>query len=251
MKIEKFKKKSNGSYSVELEDSSLMLLHEDLILKYELLLKKEISDDLKLILLKENDKYVIYNKAIKYIGIKMRSIFELENYLKKFDVDDDCINNIINKLIAQGYLNDEKYAISYVNDRINLSNDGPNKIRTYLKNNNISDTIIEGAISSFTQDLELEKINKLINKFVKNNNKGLNFLKRKIISNLIDLGYNLELINQCLANLEFDDTALQKKEYEKLYSKLSKKYSGKELEYKIKQKLYQKGFNSSSYLYVE
>ena len=39
MNIKKFVKKKDGMYSLELEDDSKTLVHEDLILKYDLLLR--------------------------------------------------------------------------------------------------------------------------------------------------------------------------------------------------------------------
>ena len=84
---------------------------------------------------------------------------------------------------------------------------------------------------------------KYINKKVKTNtNKSQKSLKEKIIQTLINDGYPKEDIIRNLNDISFDDSTIEKKEYEKLYKKLSKKYSGKELELKLKQKMYQKGF---------
>jgi hypothetical protein len=64
---------------------------------------------------------------------------------------------------------------------------------------------------------------------------------------LLNLGYNIDLINRVLNSKKLVDDSLYKKEYEKEYNKLSKKYSGKELEYKLKQRMYQKGFSYNDY----
>ncbi|MDD6879257.1 MAG: RecX family transcriptional regulator [bacterium] len=243
MNIEKFTKKKDGFYNLNLDNSSKILIHEDLILKYDLLIHKEVSNQFIDRLIKENNIYLIYNKAIKYITIKMRSKYELEVYLIKQGFDKDQINIVIDKLCNQGYLNDIEFCKAYINDKINLSNDGPKKIISILKQNKINSEIIEEYISIFNEALQEEKINKLISKqIISNTNKGSNLLKQKILNNLINIGYEREVILKCLENFEFNDKELYKKEYNKLYNKLSKKYSGRELEYKIKQKLYQKGF---------
>ena len=154
------------------------MIHEDLILKYDLLITKKIDSKKEDELLKENNNYLAYSKAIKYIGIKMRSILEVKKYLNKQEIDEEYINVIINKLISQGYLNDLEYAKAYVNDRINLSNDGPKKIYNELIKLGIDDSDIDIALTSFTIDIAKEKINKLITKYIKlNNKKGANLLK--------------------------------------------------------------------------
>ena len=45
MKIIKYKKGTKGLYKVELEDGRVLSLYEDVILKFELLLKKEIFEE--------------------------------------------------------------------------------------------------------------------------------------------------------------------------------------------------------------
>lgn len=244
MNIKKFTKMKNGLYSVELEDGNKLLIHEELILKYNLLLKKSIDISLEEKILMENNFYLAYNKAIKYIEIKMRSIKEVRNYLLKLNIDFEIVEKIVERLVMQGYLNDKLYCISYVNDRINLSNDGPHKIKTFLKQNDIEESFIDNALIGFDLNKQKEKISKIISKYVKANNKGINLLKQKILINLVNLGYEKSIILEQLSNLDLNDSDLYKKEYDKLYEKLSKKYSGTELEYRIKQKLYQKGFSN-------
>lgn len=245
MKILKFTKKKSGQYLLTLEDDRKLTLHEDLILRRDLLLKKEINEEDIINLISENNNYLAYDDSLKYIGIKMRSVFEVREYLKKKEISENIIEETIDKLINQGYLNDKVYSNCYVNDRINLSNDGPLKILEFLTKNKIENFVIEDALSKFVKEIECERIEKIINKQVKqNSNKGIYLLKQKILSNLINLGYHKELIIECLNNLDFNEQDIYKKEYDKIYQKLSKKYSGKELEYKLKQKLYQKGFSN-------
>ena len=242
MKILKFTKSKRGMYIITLEDNTKLNIHEDLILKNDLLLTKEIDNIDKLVL--ENKKYEIYEIALAYIDKKLRSSKELKNYLIKKEYDNNDIEEVIKLLYSQGYLNDEIYTNSYIHDRIVLSTDGPNKIIKYLEDNDISNDLILKGIETYTSDIEKERIEKLVSKQIKSNkNKGSYLLKRKIQMNLLNLGYNIELINEVLNNESFNDKELYEKEYNKIYNSLSKKYSGKELEYKIKQKLYQKGFS--------
>ena len=178
MKIEKYVKRRSECYEIVLENGNKILLHEDLILKYELLLKKEIDSFQIDKLLKEQNNYIAYDKAIKYIARRMRSTYEIRVYLEKLEVDNNVIDEIIEKLINQGYLNDKEYSFAYVKDRINLSNDGPYKIINNLKQNKISDDIINLSINIFDNDLQYEKINKLISKQIKSNNTELDEKRR-------------------------------------------------------------------------
>jgi len=243
MRIEKYTKLKNGQYKLNFDDGSNALLHEDLILKYGLLIIKELTNEKLDALLEENTSYIAYGLALDYLKVKMRSKKEIKEYLLKKEVKENLIDDALNILTSQGYLNDDVYCRAFINDRINLSNDGPYKIKENLIKLGIKEDIIAKNIEVFHKDLEIERINKLINKQVKSNhNKSEYVLKRKLIDNLTILGYTKSIVIKEVESLKISDSDIREKEYKKIYDKLSKKYSGKELEYKIKQKMYQKGF---------
>jgi len=243
MKIEKFTKLKSGQYKLNLDNNTEVNLHEDLILKHKLLLTKEIKEDQIIEILKENQMYLAYDLALKYINYKMRSKKEIKEYLIKKEIDNNLIDEVITKLETQGYLNDSYYVKAYINDKINLSYDGPYKIKENLIKMGISEDIVLTNLELFDEKLEVERIKKLIDKQIKNNrNKSDYLLKQKIINNLVNLGYTKSLVISNMGDIKIDDSKLKQKEYDKIYKKLSQKYSGKELEYKIKQRLYQKGF---------
>ena len=66
--------------------------------------------------------------------------------------------------------------------------------------------------------------------------------RKKITTDLVNLGYDSELVYKVLSKYNFNDIKdIAEREYNKLYKKYSKKYDGEELKYKIKQAMYQKG----------
>ena len=244
MKINKFAKEKNGMYKVILDNNDILLVHEDLLLKYELLIKKEVSDSLKEKIEKENLIYLAYNLSIKYLSSRARSEKEIIEYLKKKEVDYSIIKECVKLLKENNYINDDLFSKSYINDKISFSNDGPNKIKRALQELGVEEGIIEKNIKVFDSSTEKEKVQKLVEKSIRaNHNKSAFYLKQKIYNNLITSGYSREIINSELNKISFkNDDDIQKREYDKLYKKLSRKYEGQELEYKIREKMYQKGF---------
>ena len=168
----------------------------------------------------------------------------MKEYLVKNSYEDKEIELVINELIRKGYLNDELYSKCYINDRINLSNDGPLKIKNYLDKQDINEKLYQKYLDLFNKELIYERINKYINKMIKVNKKSQYVLKNKIMFNLINLGYYKEDINYCLENIKVDDSNNFENDKKKIYDKLSKKYSGIELERKVKEKLYQRGYSN-------
>lgn len=243
MKILKFTKLRNSMYKLTLEDKSTIKVHEDLILKKNMLLTKEIDDETISNIEVLNNNLSAYDLAIRYISTRYRSVFEVRMYLKNKEIEYDTINDVIKRLIKERYLDDKIYTEAFINDKINFSNDGPFKIRKELENAKVDDNIINEYLEKYDFDLEKDKLEKLIPKYMKTiRNKSYTIMKSKVINHFNDLGYHQSLVNEVLALQEYDDSLSYKTEYEKVKKRLSRKYSGEELEYKIKQSLYQKGY---------
>ena len=241
LKIAKYKKSTNGKYKVYLEDGRELSLYEETILKFELLLKKEVLDIPKI-----NDynlEWDVYYVALKSLKSRFKSAKEIRDLLIKKEYPIDLVDNAINKLIKQGYLNDDSFTKGYINNQIITTSKGPFKIRRELIDKGISSLIIDENLNLFDDVLQLERIEKLASRLLKSNRtKGGSVLRKKITNDLVNLGYDTELIYKVLSKYDFNDTReIAKKEYDKLYKKYSRKYEGEELNYKIKQAMYQKG----------
>ena len=203
MKILKYKKLTGGKYKVTLDTMDLML-YEEVILKYNLLITKEI-DPLEIEKISnDNLFYEIYYDAIKSINSRIKSIYDIRMFLKKKEYPIDVIESVIDKLLKQGYLNDLIYTKSFINNQIVTTNNGPNKIKKELLDHKVDEKIIYGELESFTTDLQLEKIEKLVNRFYKSNRtRGGFVLKKKITNDLINYGYDIELIDKVISKFDF------------------------------------------------
>ena len=242
MKIKQFKKKHNNIYELNLENGQNVLLYDEVILKYNLLIKKEILDDDISKINYDNNRIEAYIKSIKYIKSKLRTAKEIQK--KLIDYPNDIINYVINRLYKEKYLNDEFYIKSYINDQINLKIIGPTKIKYNLKRLGFNDELIDEKLSLVDNNIWNTKINKYIQKKINtNHNLSSIMLINKIKNELITKGFYIENINEELKKYNFsDDVKILKREYEKAKKKFSKKYKEEELDIVIKKHLCKKGF---------
>lgn len=241
MKIEKIKKMSNDKYKITFEEGESLTTYDEVIINNNLLYKKDIDNNLYEKMLEENKYYDLYNKCIKLISNKMRSVGEIERYLKKEGTLDKDIKSIIEKLSKIGLLNDKKYAKAYVSDKMNFTQAGPYKIEQELLDNNIDINIIKEELSKFDKDIIENKITKYIDRKSKSNKSSIYLFRQKILAELINMGYDKEMILPILDNVRVKSNV--EADYKKIYNKLSRKYEGEELYRNIKNKLYQKGYN--------
>lgn len=243
MKIKSYKKDKNCMYEITFENKEKLKLHEDLILKYELLLKKEIKDYDIENLLKENIKYELYSKTIKFLAIKMRCKKEIQKKFKEYDVD--ALDYVIDRLYKEGYLNDLEYVKAYINDQINLKCVGPYKIKNELVQLGFDDDLIDLYLYSFDDSVWVLKAKKLALKIAKtNHSKSNSMLGIKITNDLMSKGFSKEIIIKVLNDISFsDDNEILIKEMNKLYNKYKNKLSDSEIKFFLINKLLSKGYN--------
>jgi len=245
MKIETFKKLKDNKYKVILDTEEEITLYDDVIVKYNLLVNKDLDDNKLKEITKYNSRMEAYYLSIKALNKKMRTKKELFNILKKKDIEDSIIHEVINKLDEENYLNENRYVIAYISDQINLNLVGPNKIRNNLLELGIDLEDINRYLETIDEDVWNKKIDKYIARKIKNNsNLSGTKLKQKIAIDLVAKGFYKESVMRIIENYEFKtDRALIIKEYNKIKKKLEVKYQGNELNYHIKNKLYAKGFS--------
>lgn len=239
MKITNIKLNKNGKYVVTI-DNEKYNLYQDTILKYLLFSKKEIDKTLFENIIKDNNFYDAYYKIIKFVSIRLRTENEIRKKLNTLFILKKDQDKIIDKLKEQGYLNDKLYIKSYINDKINLSLEGPEKVKRDLLKNGFKKEDILKYLCLF-EDINEERINKIINKKLKANHKlSKRMFITKVGNDLRNLGYTN--YREILENIDFDDKDIYQKEYDKIYNKLIKKYPPEKADILTKQKLYTKGF---------
>lgn len=201
MKIIKYEKKGNNTYKIYLEGNQTINVYENVILKNNLLYKKEIDSNLLEQISLDNSKEDIYNKCVKYISIRIRSIQEIKDYLRKKELNEEQIESTIKKLLNNNLLNDEAFTKAFVNDKINFTSMGPYRIEQELKKHKIDSNIIYKYLNNISDEIIDQKINKQITKSIKSSKKKQN-LRNKIYMNLLSLGYSNEMILRNINNYE-------------------------------------------------
>jgi len=204
MKIEKYKKIKEDLYRFQFDNGTIVDIYEDVIVKNNLLYKKEIDIDLLNKIEKENEYQQVYNMALKYITVRLRSINEIIIYLKKKNISLETIENVVERLKKNNFLNDEIFTKAFIKDKLNFTSMGKYKLINELNKVNVDNSIIDKYISEIDDDIWYERIDKLINKYLKSKKKYTgNVLKNKLYIYLVNLGYDKSLVINSLNNYDF------------------------------------------------
>ncbi|MFA5575262.1 MAG: regulatory protein RecX [Brumimicrobium sp.] len=127
-------------------------------------------------------------------------------YKKLMDlgVDNEDANVLISHLIQYNFLNEQRYADSYVSGKFNIKKWGKRKIYIHLKQKNIPQKCIDSALKNINDDEYLSQL-KILAKKKWNERKGTDFEKKiKTQRFLLGKGYEHELIYEVLASISDD-----------------------------------------------
>ena len=217
MKIEKFKKRPNGLYTIYLDNFNTYDFYEEIILKYELLLTKTIEEDELNKIIEDNKNYESYYDALKTLKRVIKTKEEIRKLLTDKKYSKESINFAITTLEKQGYINDKNYSKSYIHNSIITTNKGPKKIEEELIKKGVVFDDYNEALEEYNTSLEKEKIEKLISKKIKSNhNKSAKVLKQKLQIDLINNGFSKDIIKEELNSTTIEENNdIAKKEYEK------------------------------------
>ena len=204
MKIEKYELTKKNIYNVYLSNGEVLELNGKVITNNELLIKKDIDNELYDKLKRDNTICILVNTSVKYIDRRLRSINELRDYLKNKEEDTIIIEEVIDKLIDYKYLDDDRFTKAFIKDKLNFTNWGDYKIKNELKRLGVNEEIIYNNMTSIDDNIFYERINKIIDKDISINKKysGIK-LKNKIYNHLLTLGYSKEKVISIINNYNF------------------------------------------------
>ncbi len=143
-----------------------------------------------------------YNIALRYLAIRERCSFEMNAKLLKAGASQEEANDVIKHLEAENFLNNQRFAKAYCNDKFKYGGWGKQKIRTKLKMLKIDDDIIEDALSYIDDDQYLQKASKLATQklpFIKSKNDYEK--KRKLMLFLYSKGFSSEICRKVTEEL--------------------------------------------------
>jgi regulatory protein len=113
---------------------------------------QELSEEKIIKLQEEDDTEVALQKAINYLNYRPRSENEVRKNLKKKNIKEEVIDEVIDHLQRGGLINDLNFAKLWVENRSEFRPRGSRALRMELRQKGIHDEIIETAITDIDED---------------------------------------------------------------------------------------------------
>jgi regulatory protein len=134
-------------------------------------------------------------KARRYCAYQERAQQEVRDKLYESGCHHDEVENIIITLIAENFLNEERFAITYARGKFRIKQWGKVKIRIALKQKKVSDPCIKKALAQIDADEYLTTIKKCVAEKVRKTSEK-NPLKKnyKVAAYVISRGFEADLV---------------------------------------------------------
>lgn len=141
------------------------------------------------------------HKMYKYCAYQERCQLEAKQKLAELGFYGLAADEIISVLIAEGFLDELRFAIAFAGGKFRVKGWGINKITHALKALQISDVCIKLAIKEIDQSDYETRLKQMIEKQLELYQKKhpMNIAKQKVIQYCLIKGYGIDLIKQYLA----------------------------------------------------
>ena len=145
----------------------------------------------------------VLDKMAKYCAYQERCVKDVRDKLKTYDIPQEDREKILDYLLDNRFVNDERFARSFVRGKINQSGWGVNKIRFHLMQKGIAKDIIDEALGQTDEDLYRQRLINILKTKSKTIKAETDFeRKRKLAAYAMQKGFEASLVWEVLKELD-------------------------------------------------
>mgnify|MGYP000967506315 CR=1 FL=1 len=150
-----------------------------------------------------DDFSTYYSKAANICSRMEKCSHDIRNTILGWGADDELANKVVKKLIEEKFIDDSRYATSYVKDKFRFNKWGRIKLSYFLRQKGISSENISEALLSIDEDNYYETLAQLLQeKERKTTAKNLYDKKAKLLRFAQSHGFESDLVFQILSTFE-------------------------------------------------
>ena len=144
----------------------------------------------------------VLDKMAKYCAYQERCVKDVRDKLKTFDILEEEKTKTLDYLLDNRFVNDERFAKSFVRGKINQSGWGVNKIRFHLIQKGIDKDIIDEALGQTDNEVYRQRLIEILKTKSKTIKANSDFeKKRKLAAYAMQKGFEGNLIWEVLKDL--------------------------------------------------
>jgi len=208
MQIIKVVKKGKSDVTIYFDNDSILFLAVEVFLKSGLKQGDEISEDRFSLLIEQNKLFHIKQRAFRLLGRRLHSSSELRRKLWNKDYEQKLIDEVIEDLQKNGYLDDKEFIRAFVAEKSKAKNWSSKKIKGELFKRGVASKLIDEMLSEQPTESDLESAMKLAKKkyeMLLKRNLEPKELRNKLSTYLFTKGFEYDLIREVSDRLITDE----------------------------------------------
>ena len=144
----------------------------------------------------------VLDKMAKYCAYQERCVKDVRDKLKTFEISEEEKTKILDYLLDNRFVNDERFAKSFVRGKVNQSGWGVNKIRFHLMQKGIAKELIDEALGQTDEEVYRQRLIDILKTKSKTIKAANDFeKKRKLAAYAMQKGFEGNLIWEVLKDL--------------------------------------------------
>ena len=144
----------------------------------------------------------VLDKMAKYCAYQERCVKDVKDKLRTFYIPQEEKDKILEYLMENRFVNDERFAKSFVRGKINQSGWGVNKIRFHLIQKGIDKDIIEEALGQTDEEVYRQRLIEILKTKAKTVKAANDFeKKRKLAVYAMQKGFEGSLVWEVLKEI--------------------------------------------------
>ena len=145
----------------------------------------------------------VLDKMAKYCAYQERCVKDVKDKLKTFDIPQESKDEILDYLLDNRFVNDERFARSFVRGKLNQSGWGVNKIRFHLMKKGIDKDMIDEALGQTDEEVYRQRLIDILKTKTKTIKADSDFeKKRKLAAYAMQKGFEGALVWEVLKDLD-------------------------------------------------
>ena len=145
-----------------------------------------------------------HDKALNYLDLRRRSNKEIRDYLHRKEFEQEVIDQVVDRLIHAGLLNDEEFAKAWVRDRLLFKPKSRRALSVELAQKGISREVADQILGDMEEGSELRALKESIARKLRQSKYASRENDDKLKAALVREGYRYSDITSCLR--QTDDT---------------------------------------------
>ena len=197
MRVLKVVKKGKNDVTIQLDDDKYLILKLEVFLKSGLKKGDEISEDRFSFLIEQNKLFYIKQKAFRLLGRRQHSSSELRRKLWNKDYEQKLIDEVIEDLSKNGYIDDTEFIRVFMAEKSKTKNWSRKRIKSELIKRGLDSKLIDKILSEQYSESDYDNASTVAKKKVEvltKRNLEKKELRTKLSTYLFSKGFDYEVI---------------------------------------------------------